>query len=68
MTVDEMLRPYYRSWGIDLEKVNGDASYQLPLPATYVIDRQGIIRAAYVDKNYTQRMEPEQILAILATL
>ncbi len=65
MTVPESLRPLYLQWGIDLPAANGDDSYQLPVPATYVIDRNGIIQAAYVDKDYTKRMEPEAIIEAL---
>lgn len=68
MEVYEELRPLYRAWGIDLPAANGDESYELPLPATYVIDKAGVIRAAYVNKNYTQRMEPADIIAALKQL
>jgi len=68
MTVHESLRPLYLQWGIDLPAANDDDSYQLPVPATYVIDRNGIIQAAYVDKDYTKRMEPEAIMEALKAL
>ncbi len=68
MSVHESLRPLYLEWGIDLPAANGDDRHELPVPATYVIDRDGLIRAAHVDKDYTKRMEPEDILAALRTL
>jgi len=68
MTEHPHLRPLYRVWGIDLPSANGDATYQLPVPATYVIDRSGLIRAHFVDKNYTRRMEPDAIIEALASL
>ncbi len=68
MTVLESLRPLYLQWGIDLPAANGDDSHQLPVPATYVIERSGIIRAAHVDKDYTKRMEPEAIVEALKAL
>ncbi len=68
MTVAESLRPLYLQWGIDLPAANGDSSHQLPVPATYVIDRAGIIRSAYVEKDYTKRMEPEDIISALQRL
>lgn len=67
-TVDEAVRPLYLEWGINIPEANGDDSYQLPVPATYIIDRSGKIRAAHVDKDYTKRMEPDAIVAILQTL
>ena len=68
MTVYESLRPLYLQWGIDLPAANGDDSHQLPVPATYVIDRYGTIQATHVDKDYTKRMEPEAIIAALKAL
>ena len=65
MKVFEELRPFYLEWGFDIPAVNGDDSYELPLPATYVIEANGLIRAAHVDKDYTKRMEPADILAAL---
>lgn len=66
--VDESMRPLYLQWGIDVPQANGDETYELPIPATYVIDQQGIIRAAHVDKNYINRMDPEDIVLALKAL
>ena len=68
MVVDEAIRPYYTQWGIDIPAANGEDSFELPVPATYVIDQSGVIRAAHVDKNYTERMEPVDIIAALKAL
>jgi peroxiredoxin len=68
MTVPAELRPLYREWGIDLSAANGDTTHQLPVPATYVIDRSGTIRAACVDKDYTRRMEPDAIIEALGSV
>jgi peroxiredoxin len=68
MTVAETLRPLYLQWSIDLPAANGDESHQLPVPATYVIDSAGVIRAAYVEKDYTKRMEPAEIVRALKSL
>ena len=65
MTVYEELRPLYKEWGIDVTAANGDDSYQMPIPATYVIKQDGSIQACYVNKDYTTRMEPEDILVAL---
>jgi peroxiredoxin len=68
MSIDEELRPLYLRWGLDVPAANGDDSYELPVPATYVIDTDGSIRAAHVDKDYTRRMEPADIINTLATI
>jgi peroxiredoxin len=67
-TVYEEMRPLYLKWGLDVPASNGDDSWELPVPATYVIDSSCIARAVHADKDYTKRMEPEQILAALRNL
>ncbi len=62
------LREFYKTLGIDLAKHNGDAGDRLPLPATFVIDRTGVIRAAFADADYVKRMEPAAIVAALTAL
>ena len=61
------LRPYYDRIGVSLEMYNGDSSWELPMPATYIVDQTGIIRLGYVDADYTRRLEPRQLLAALDT-
>jgi peroxiredoxin len=53
---------------LDLAKHNGDDSGQLPLGATYVVDRKGVIRDAFVDADYRKRAEPSTVLAALRGL
>ena len=67
-TLDSELRRIYEQFGIDLPKQNGDESYQLPIPATYVSDPESIIRYAYVNTDYTQRADPKEIIPIIAQL
>jgi peroxiredoxin len=47
---------------------NGEPSWRLPMPARFVIDRNGIVRAADVDPDYTVRPEPDLTVAELKTL
>lgn len=68
MTIYEEIRPLYKDWGIDVPTSNGDESYQLPLPATFVIKQDGSIKACYVNKDYTTRMEPSDILKALESI
>ena len=56
----EDLETVYRGFKIDLQAYNGDDSWTLPMPARYVIDRRGRIRAADVNADYTRRPEPEE--------
>lgn len=68
MKVPEVIRPLYLEWGLDLPKFNGENTWELPVPATYVINRKGKIVSAYVNKNYTERMEPADIIKALDAL
>jgi peroxiredoxin len=56
------LREIYTSFGIDLEKSNGDASGTLPMPARIVVDAGGIVRTVDADPDYTRRPEPSKTL------
>ncbi|WP_030935791.1 peroxiredoxin-like family protein [Streptomyces sp. NRRL S-646] len=59
------LAAVYAKLGFDLQRVNDGHPRTLPLPATYVIDRDGVIRWSFVDTDYTTRAEPADILAAL---
>lgn len=61
----EYLQNAYKSLGLDLEKLNGDGSWRLPLAATFIINRQGLICYSFIDVDYKKRMEPIDIISIL---
>jgi peroxiredoxin len=67
-TVPEELLEAYRGFGVDLERINGDASGTLPLPARYIIGQDGIIRHAAIFLDHTERFEPAETLALLRDL
>ena len=56
------LREFYKTIGINLPAQNGDESWELPLPATYLISGDGIIRDRFIQTDYVKRMEPGDIL------
>ncbi|MCX5424260.1 peroxiredoxin-like family protein [Streptomyces sp. NBC_00078] len=62
------LAAVYDKLGFDLQHVNDGHPRTLPLPATYVIDRDVTIRWAFVNTDYTLRAEPADILAALDAL
>ena len=64
----EELRPIYTRFGRALPGKNGDESWVLPIPATYVIDTDGTIALAYVDVDYRNRLAPAEILIALQSL
>jgi peroxiredoxin len=61
--VPEEQQRLYRSAFVNLPFVNGDDSWELPIPATYVIDHDGSIVFASANEDYTERPEPLEILA-----
>ena len=67
-TLPDDLREIYVKFGIDLAKGNGDGTWHLPMPARFVIDRGGIIRAADADPDYTRRPEPARTVEVLRAL
>ena len=52
----------------DLAVVNGEPSWTLPMPARYVIARDGTIVYAEVNPDYTQRPDPSELLPVLERL
>ena len=67
-TLPDYLRELYKSFGSTLDRFNDESEYRLPMPARYIIDKQGIIRAADVNADYTIRSEPAETLKQLRTL
>ena len=55
----------YRSTFVNLPFANGDVSWELPIPATYVIERDGTILFASANEDYTERPEPLDVLSLL---
>jgi peroxiredoxin len=56
----------YRQVFINLPFTNGDQTWELPIPATYILDRDRSVRYASVNADYTERPEPSEILQRLA--
>ncbi|GCE07791.1 peroxiredoxin-like family protein [Dictyobacter aurantiacus] len=63
--MSEELRTLYQRFDNDLEAYNGDSSWELPMPGTFVIAQDGTIQLAFVDADYTHRLEPAEILDAL---
>lgn len=62
------VREIYENLGYDLARINGNPSWFLPIPATYVVARDGGIAAAFVEPDFRYRMDPAEILDTLARL
>jgi peroxiredoxin len=67
-SLPEELRAALRSNNKVLPEINGDESWELPVPATYVIAPDGRVALAAVEVDYRRRLEPGAILASLRSL
>lgn len=63
--VSEEQQVLYKRTFVNLPFVNGDDNWELPIPATFVIDRDGTILYASGDEDYTERPEPMEIVRVL---
>jgi peroxiredoxin len=61
-TLPDAMREYYRSILVNIPFVNGDGSWRLPLPATYVVAQDGTIVFAEAHADFRVRPEPEEAL------
>jgi peroxiredoxin len=55
----------YRRAFVNLPFTNGDKSWELPIPATYILDRDGTVLYASANEDYTERPEPADIVSLL---
>ncbi len=58
--VPEYLREGYARFGFP--EMNPETGWRLPIPATFVLDREGVVRARYVNADYRYRMEPADVV------
>jgi peroxiredoxin len=61
--VDDETAKKYREYGIDLQKSSGYSHQQLPVPAVFLVGRDGTIHFSYVNPNYKVRLAPEVLMA-----
>lgn len=67
-SLEEAVRATHQQMGANLPAFNGDESWKLPMPGTFLIDQTGTIRLAFVDPNFTHRLDPSLIIARLQEL
>lgn len=65
---DALRSVYIQDFNLDIAAYNGNGRYGLPVPGTFIIDRQGIVRAVFADTDYKNRMEPAAIIEALADI
>lgn len=62
------LHELYLKFGINIPESNGNDSWEIPLPGTYVIDKDGTVKYAYANADYTKRAEPDEVISKLQEL
>ena len=61
----EDLQGVYNDFGIDVMKHNGNNDFELPMPATYIVNKDREVIYSFVPEDYTERLDPETILEII---
>jgi peroxiredoxin len=67
-TVPEFYRDYFRSILVNIPFVNGDESWRMVLPATYIISATGRVAYAEAHADFRVRPEPEEAFAVACKL
>ena len=62
---DYLVKVYTDAFKVDLQTVNGDPSWTLPMPARFVIGQDGKLLYAEVNPDYTTRPDPSEVIPIL---
>ncbi len=60
--LDERTTVKYKGYGINLQEMNGSNGNNLPVPAVYIINKEGKITYRYFDVNYKNRVSVNEIL------
>jgi len=64
-TVPEEVRPSMEAWGENVPEHNGECSWEIPLPATYIINTEGDIVWSFIDNDPGCRGEPDDVVAAI---
>lgn len=67
--IDNDLKQQLLKWNIDLtERSNCNDNFNVPVPATFVIDKDGRIQFRFIEEDYSLRAEPEDVLEVYRSL
>lgn len=66
--LSDAVKAYFVKAGHDLPARNDDSRWSLPMPATYVVKKDGVIVLAAVDPDYRKRLDPKSAIQSLAAL
>src|SRR6266700_2306492 len=63
--VGDEKRDAMKAGGFDIAPYQGNETWMLPVPATFIVGRDGVVKARYIDPDYRQRMDLDDLLAAL---
>ncbi len=66
--IPEDIQASYMKFNVDMPKIYGNDGWMIPIPATYVVGRDGVIAYAYVNPDYRERCDPESLIKIVSKL
>ncbi len=66
--IPDDIQPGYLKFNVKLPVIYGNDSWMLPIPATYVVGRDGVIAHAYVNPDYRDRCDPQSLVGIVEKL
>ncbi|EDP61228.1 Redoxin [alpha proteobacterium BAL199] len=61
----DRVRDFYGRIGLDLQRANGDSSWELPIPGNFVIGADGVLVDVFADPDYRIRQEPADVVAAI---
>lgn len=64
----DRVRTIYLQHGLHLDRYQDSESWFLPIPATFVVGRDGRVAARYVDPDFRRRLDIDDILAVVESL
>jgi len=64
----DIYRDLLAGFGVDLRERHGNEGWFIPIPASFVVDRTGTVRYAFVNADFTLRADPEEIVQVLEGL
>ena len=66
--LDDETYERYKGWWIKIDKASGNNDRILPVPATYIVGKSGLIEAVHFNTDYTERMPVSEMLDIVRSL
>lgn len=67
-SVGSEIEEVYQNFGIRLDQLNDSAGGEIPIPATYLIDHEGVIRYAHANADIVERAEPSELIGTLVKM